>query len=199
MSGSTYGQATTIPCSPSLPPFPPSPPPVPLLNCASASSYVRDVCSATNVKVVTKGLALAMDMSHYIEAKTRQQIAALYNIDASLMSLAVVGGSVQLTMSIATSGSPGEPTISSILSSVNAVSDQALSAALGVSVTSTPPQLICPSGANPTVANFAQMCLKGARSPAQRARKTLAAPASHAHPAASALGVWPFAAPFTPG
>ena len=96
---------------------------------------------------MTKVLTLDMDIGQYDEAATRQQLAALYNIDESLISLVVVGGSVQLTLSIATSSGNGvgpEVPLDDILARVSSVSDEALSAALGVGVTSVAPQLISP-------------------------------------------------------
>lgn len=85
-----------------------------------------------------------MDIGQYDEAALKGRLAALYAIEASLISLAVISGSVQLTMSITTPS--GGATYADIFSAVNAFDDTALSNALGVPVMSMAPKLSCPSG-----------------------------------------------------
>ena len=88
-----------------------------------------------------------MDISQYNEETMKQQLAVLYSIDASLMTLAVIGGSVQLRMTIATaSNGASGATFADIFAAINAVDDTVLSNALGVPVTSAAPKLSCPSG-----------------------------------------------------
>ena len=119
------------------------------MTCASASSYARDVCAANNVETMTKELTLDLDISQYNEAATRQQLATLYGIDASLISLAATGGSVQLIITIATSSTGTGPALAlaDIVAAVSAADNSALTAALGVPVTSSStPQLSCSDG-----------------------------------------------------
>ena len=119
------------------------------MTCASASSYARDVCSANNVETLTKELALDIDISQFDEAATRQQLATLYGIDASLISLTATGGSVQLTVTIATSSTGTGPALAlaDLVTAVTAADDATLAATLGVPVTSlSTPQLSCSDG-----------------------------------------------------
>ena len=115
---------------------------------------MSNVCA--DAEVMTKDLTLDMDIGQYNEAATKQQLAALYGVDSSLITLTVVGGSVQLTVTIATTNGGSN----SVLAALSAVNDAALAAALGVPVTSMAPQLSCPSGSVQSVgADGVPFCL----------------------------------------
>lgn len=128
------------------------------MSCARANSYARKACSA--VEIITKELTLDIDINQFNEATTRQQLAALYGIDTSLISLAVIGGSVQLAVTIASSsGSAGSALpIADLAATINSVGDTTLAATLGVPVTSSAAQQRCPPGSvlssNAEGANF---------------------------------------------
>ena len=115
---------------------------------------MSNVCA--DAEVMTKDLTLDMDIGQYNEAATKQQLAALYGVDSSLITLTVVGGSVQLTVTIATTNGGSN----SVLAALSAVNDAALAAALGVPVTSMAPQLSCPPGSVQSVgADGVPFCL----------------------------------------
>ena len=116
------------------------------MSCARANSYAREACSA--VEVITKDLTLDIDIGQFNEATTKQQLATLYGIDTSLISLTVVGGSVQLTVTIAASTGSAGPAlvVADLAATINAVDDTMLAATLGVPVTSSRAQQRCPPG-----------------------------------------------------
>ena len=88
-----------------------------------------------------KIVALEMPIDEWDAEAAKQELAVLYAVPASDIDLAVAAGSLQLTINIRAplhdaSGMPvsSSESLASITSTVNGVSDQALSAALSTTV-----------------------------------------------------------------
>ena len=112
------------------------------------------------VEVLQKEMTLEVSLEEYNETAMRHELAALYNVPVELITLAVSAGSLQLTLTIATSASGAStsnnvPSIADIMATVAAIDDSALGAALGTNLSSTAPaeatvsvisKSICPKG-----------------------------------------------------
>jgi hypothetical protein len=114
--------------------------------------------STEEVEVVQKTATLDMDISEYNETTVILQLAAQYGIDPALISLEASGGSIVITITIASSavsssGAAVSSNITALLDAVAAVDDTALGTAIGVTVSSTAAtqttqvvSSVCPAG-----------------------------------------------------
>ena len=100
-------------------------------------------------EVVQKEMTLDMDISTYNETQMKLDMAGLYKVSPSMITLAASGASISLTVTIALPPSPPSTDggagsggdVASLLAALESVDDAALGMALGgVSVASEPPQ-----------------------------------------------------------
>ena len=105
------------------------------------------------METVQKEMTLDVSIDDYNETAVRYELAALYGVDVSLITLDATAGSLQITITIAAAPSPpgaaassSAASLSALIAAVEAVDDSALGAsmstALGtvINVTSTAPQ-----------------------------------------------------------